>query len=95
MSTTGREFADTVALRALGWLAGNDELLPVFMGASGTTPEELRQRASDPEFLGSVLDFILMDDAWVVTFCDAAGLAYSEPMAARRALPGGAETHWT
>ncbi len=95
MSRSGREFAETIALRALGWLAGHDELLPVFLGASGTAPGDLRERATDADFLGSVLDFILMDDAWVMAFCDAAGLAYTEPLAARSALPGGAETHWT
>jgi hypothetical protein len=36
-----------------------------------------------------VLDFLLMDDAWVVAFCDAAGLPYEAPMRARAALPGG------
>ncbi len=91
----GRDFADTVALRALGWLVGNEELLPVFLGASGLAPDEIRQRAADPVFLRSVLDFLLMDDTWVVAFCDSAGLDYTDPMAARRALPGGEEAHWT
>jgi hypothetical protein len=55
----------------------------------------LRAGAGDPAFLGSVLDFLMMDDAWVVAFCDAAGIAYTVPMQARAALPGGAVTHWT
>lgn len=91
----GRDFAETVALKALGWLAGDEELLPVFLGASGIAAAELRARAAEPDFLVSVLDFVLMDDTWVVGFCDAAGYDYRLPMAARRALPGGAETHWT
>ncbi|MCB2129472.1 MAG: DUF3572 domain-containing protein [Rhodobacteraceae bacterium] len=91
----GRDYAETVAIRALGWLVGNDELRSVFLGASGLAPEELSQRAGDPDFLISVLDFILMDDAWITAFCDAEGLSYDVPMAARSALPGGAETHWT
>ena len=87
--------AETVALQALGWLAANDELLPVFMGASGASAADLRARATDPEFLGAVLDFLAMDDAWVIAFCDAAGLAYSDPQIARQALPGGGMVHWT
>ena len=90
-----REMAETVGLRALGWLAGHEELLPVFLGASGADLESLRAGAGDPAFLGSVLDFILMDDAWIVEFCDAAGLAYEAPREARHALPGGQERHWT
>lgn len=95
MSVSRHDFADTVALKALGWLVGHETLLPVFLGASGTAADDLRNRAADPDFLGSVLDFILMNDAWITAFCDAEGLAYSDPMAARQALPGGAETHWT
>ncbi len=90
-----QEFAETIALRALGWLAGNEELLPVFLGASGAGEDDLRAGARDPAFLGAVLDFLTMDDAWVVAFCDAEGLDYQEPLAARHALPGGAQMNWT
>lgn len=89
------EAAETIALQALGWIAGNDELLPVFLGASGASIDDLKTRAQDPEFLGALLDFLTMDDAWVMAFCDAAGLTYETPLAARQALPGGAQTHWT
>lgn len=90
-----RDSAETVGLRALGWLAANEDLLPVFLGASGASLDDLRSGAGDAAFLGSVLDFVLMDDAWVVAFCDAAGLGYEAPMRARAALPGGGEVHWT
>lgn len=90
-----QEQAETMALGCLAWLIGNDELLPVFLGATGVGEGELRDRAAEPEFLGSVLDFLLMDDAWVVECCDAQGLAYDVPMRARAALPGGEQVHWT
>jgi hypothetical protein len=90
-----RDAAETVGLRALAWLAGNDELLPVFLGSTGASLDDLRAGAGDAAFLGSVLDFVMMDDAWVVAFCDAAGLAYEAPMRARAALPGGGQVHWT
>lgn len=89
------EQAQTIALRALGWLASNEELLPVFLGASGASGAELAARAEDPEFLISVLDFLTMDDAWVIAFCDVHGLAYDQPLMARRGLPGGEEVSWT
>lgn len=87
--------AETVAVQALGWLAGNDDLLPVFLNATGASADDLRAQAAEPEFLGSVLDFLMMDDAWVIAFCDAAGLPYNVPMQARQLLPGGAQVHWT
>lgn len=90
-----QEAAETIALQALGWLAANDDLFPVFLGASGASAGDVAARAGDAEFLGAVLDFLLMDDAFVLAFCDAAGLAYALPMQARGSLPGGGQVHWT
>ncbi|MDO9637842.1 MAG: DUF3572 domain-containing protein [Pseudotabrizicola sp.] len=92
---TKRESAETLAIQALAWLVANEDLLPVFMGSTGLSADDLRSRATEPEFLGSVLDFLLMDDAWIVAFCDATGLRYDAPMLARAALPGGEALHWT
>lgn len=64
-------------------------------GASGAGADDLRNGATDPAFLGSVLDFVMMDDVWVVAFCDSAGLSYDAPMRARAALPGGEQVNWT
>ena len=90
-----REDAETVALKALTWLAGHETLLDVFMGSTGAGLDDLRAGAQDPDFLASVLDFILMDDAWVISFCDTEGIPYDHLMQARAALPGGQQVHWT
>ncbi len=90
-----RDTAEMIGLQAVAWLAANDELLPVFMGATGASEAEFRIGLEDPDFQGSVLDFLMMDDAWIVAFCDAAGLAYDVPMQVRAALPGGGQVHWT
>ncbi|MDX2485713.1 MAG: DUF3572 domain-containing protein [Pseudodonghicola sp.] len=87
--------AETLALTALAWLVGNEDLLPVFLGTTGLGEDDVRERARDPEFLASVLDFLMMDDAWVMAFCDASTTPYEHPMQARAALPGGAQVHWT
>ena len=89
------ERAETIAIQALGWLAGQEDLFGVFLGSTGTSLTDVKTRAAEPEFLGSVLDFLLMDDAWVRSFCDEAGLAYDLPFQARQHLPGGGEVHWT
>ena len=93
--TNSRNTADVTGLQALSWLAANDELLPVFLGATGATEQDLRDGVQDPGFLASVLDFILMDDAWVQAFCDAHDLSYDSPLRARQMLPGGQEVNWT
>lgn len=87
--------AELLGIKALGWLAANEELLPVFLGASGASLSDLRDRAQDPDFLGAVLDFLLMDDAWVMAFCESECLPYEKLAEARAALPGGQQMHWT
>ncbi len=89
------ENAETTALHVLGWLIADEELLPVFMGATGVDQDALRQSAGDAAFLGSVLDFLLMDDAWVIRACDALNLPYDRLSTARQVLPGGAQINWT
>lgn len=87
--------AQTIALKALGWLATNQELFPVFLSSTGAAVEDLAISAQDSVFLASVIEFILMDDAWVIAFCDAEGLAYEAPLHARGFLPGGEIWHFT
>ena len=53
-----REAAETIALRALVWLAQDDDLLGSFLGASGMSAGEVRMRAQDPDFMIAVLDFV-------------------------------------
>ena len=89
------EAAQVIALQALGWIAAEDEVFPLFLGATGASLGDLRARAADPDFLAAVLDFLLQDDRWVVAFCDAQGHPYAAPQSARAALPGGAVVNWT
>lgn len=86
---------ETIALQALAWIAGDAEMLTHFLNASGARPGDLAAAAQDADFLGSVLDFLLLEDGWVMAFCDGAGLAYEAPARARAALPGGRHEHWT
>ena len=90
-----KDQAETIALNALQWILGNDELRPVFMGSSGADENALHDMVKASENFLAVLDFLVMDDAWVIQFCDEFGLDYMTPMQARQALPGGGETNWT
>jgi len=90
-----QETAELLALQALGWLAANEELFSIFQGASGASEADIRSGARDAAFLGSVLEFLLQDDAWVVACCDHLGCGYDALSHARAALPGGQEVNWT
>lgn len=90
-----QELAETRALAVLGWIAGQDEIFPAFLGATGTSESDLRRRAGDPEFLAAVLDFVLMDDAWVIDCAAALGCPPEQMLHIRAALPGGDLPQWT
>jgi len=94
MSIT-QESAEVIGLQALAWLATNDDLLPSFLGTTGASEADLREKAGDPLFLGAVLDFLMMDDVWVMSFCDSINMPYERIMPIRAALPGGDQVHWT
>ncbi|MFZ2468690.1 MAG: DUF3572 domain-containing protein [Parvibaculum sedimenti] len=89
------EQAEIIAIQALGHIAGDDELLFAFFDITGLAPDDLRARAGEPEILGGVLDFLLMDEARLLAFCDAVDLRPELPGIARKVLPGGEEVHWT
>ena len=89
------EQAEVIALKGLAWLAGNDELCPIFLGSTGGSADDLSSQAADPAFQSSVLEFLTMDDAWVTAFCDTHDLKYDMPLRARYSLPGAENVNWT
>lgn len=87
--------AELIAIQALGHIASEEDLLYAFVDISGLSPDDLRSRAGEPEILGGVLDFILMDEHRLITFCETVRLHPEMPGIARKLLPGGEEVHWT
>ena len=87
--------SETLAIRALEFLASDEGAMAAFLGACGGTIETVKLRAGDAEFLGFVLDHLLQDDSAVVAFAASEGIAPEEVMRARAALPGGDAPHWT
>ncbi|MDO9058280.1 MAG: DUF3572 domain-containing protein [Bradyrhizobium sp.] len=81
-----REVAEIVAVQALSFIAGDPERLGLFLAESGIGPETLRHAAADPQFLASVLDFIMRDDATVKAFGDVSQLHPTNIAAAHQAL---------
>jgi hypothetical protein len=81
-----REVAEIVAVQALGFIAGEPERLGLFLVESGIGPETLRTAATDPQFLASVLDFVMRDDATVKAFAAASQLHPTNIAAAHQAL---------
>ena len=93
--TSNEESAEEIAIRVLGWLVANDELLPIFLNTTGASEVDIKNGLYDQYFLSSVLDFLTMNDDWVIACCDSLNIDYSEPLKARAAMPDGAHVHWT
>ncbi|MFN0114877.1 MAG: DUF3572 family protein [Paracoccaceae bacterium] len=87
--------ARQVAAEAVAFLAADVDALAAFLTASGLSPAELRAGAAAPSVLAGALDFILSDEALARQFSQALALPPGALQAARAALPGGDEPHWT
>ncbi|MDI9634421.1 DUF3572 domain-containing protein [Geitlerinema splendidum] len=84
-----KEKAEIIALQALSFIVRDDDLLERFLTNSGLTPDELKERVREPDFLGGILDEILCDDKDLLNFCNLSSLSPETIILARRALPGG------
>ncbi|CAN5604802.1 DUF3572 domain-containing protein [soil metagenome] len=90
-----RQAAEDIAREALIWLAAEPGRMARFLAETGAAPASLGGLARDPGFLGAVLDFVLADEARLLAFAAACGIAPDAPARARRAMPGGDLPHWT
>ncbi|CAM4211043.1 DUF3572 domain-containing protein [Palleronia rufa] len=90
-----QEHAQSLARDVVLWLVAEEDLLGIFMGATGCDASAIRAGVESPDFLASVLDFVLMDDRWILAFCAQSGTPPERVRQARQALPGGEEVHWT
>jgi len=87
--------AEKMAISALGWMANDVDVMGQFLGWSGASVDDLKHIAQAPEMLLAVIDFILLQDEWVIAASEEIGLPPEKFRTIREALPGGQETHWT
>jgi hypothetical protein len=83
-----REDAESVAIRALGYLAGDDSLMERFLALTGIGPGDVRAAAAEPGFLAAVLDHVASEESLLLAFAANAGIAPGAVAAARAALAG-------
>lgn len=81
-----RDQAESFAIQALGFLAGDPELLSRFLALTGIAPDSLRAAAAQAGFLGGVLAFVAGDEKTLTAFAAAAGAPPETVAAAHRAL---------
>jgi hypothetical protein len=67
------ENAETIAVEALTWLAGEPERLGRFIALSGLGPDNLRKAASTPGFLAAILDYLGSNESLLIAFAGESG----------------------
>ena len=80
--------AQTVAIRAVEFLAGDDERLGRFLALTGVGPTDMAAGLSEPAFLAAIPDHVMSDETLLFLFCEHTGLEPDLPGAARRRLAG-------
>jgi len=88
-----REEAEALAIRALGFVAADPELLPRFLAITGIEAQSIRRAASEPGFLAGVLQFILAHEPTLLRFAEETGTPPAAVGEALRALPLGDDDH--
>lgn len=81
--------AQSTAIAALAFIAGDPELLPRFLAVTGIEASSIRAAAGEPGFLAGVLDFLLAHEPSLVRFAETTGTPPETVLVARRSLPHG------
>jgi hypothetical protein len=91
--------AQDIAGDVLLWLCGQEELLGVFLSATGADVGDLRAGlqagAPDPGLSTAALDFVLMRDETVLDAAASLDLSPDRLAMAAAVLAGEAGRHWT
>jgi len=83
-----REAAESLAIQALTYLAGEPDRLGRFLALSGLGPEQVRLAAIEPGFLAGVLEYLSSDESLLLGFADHARVDPAEIARAQAALSG-------
>ena len=88
-----REEAEAVAIKALGFVAADPELLSRFLAITGIEATSIRQAALEPGFLAGVAQFVLAHEPTLMRFAEETGTPPEALGKALKALPTGDDNH--
>jgi hypothetical protein len=76
----------TLALSALGWTLAEPERAQRLLALTGLSPEDLRERLSDPGLLGAVLGFLEAHEPDLIGCAEGLGVKPLDLVEARQRL---------
>ena len=80
------EFSRSLAASALAFVASDPDRLRRFLDLTGLGPHNLRKAAEDPDFHGSVLEYVLADEQLLLRFASESELKPETVALAHQAL---------
>jgi hypothetical protein len=86
IADTNKADPETLALSALGWTLSEPDRAQRLLALTGLTPEDLRDRLSDPGLLAAVLGFLEAHEPDLVGCAEALGVTPADLVEARRRL---------
>ena len=82
-----KEQAEILALQMVQFVLREETTAVGFLQATGITPEDLRHRINEIDFLGGVIDYMLGREDLLVAFCAEREIEPASPARLRDALP--------
>lgn len=82
---------EVIAIKAVQFLSDSPKELGAFLVHAGIGPQTLKDVINTPEFLGGVLDFMVHNEALLLTFSETLGVKPQDVIKARLSFPGGEE----
>ena len=84
----GPEEATLIALKALAYIAQDENRLSRFLALTGVEADYVPSAASSPEFQAAVLEYLMTDETTLMAFCATEGIEAELPGRALRLLAG-------
>jgi hypothetical protein len=81
-----RDEAETIALSALSYITGHEEVLGRFLAMSGLEPGTIRHAAASPGFLAAILDYVASDEPLLLALAKELDARPERIMEAHRTL---------
>jgi len=78
--------AEIIAINALAYIAGEQDLLHRFLAVTGLQPADIHQMAGEPGFLAGVLDFLMDHESDLLAYASSINQSPKAFVAARDTL---------
>ncbi|MBL4842828.1 MULTISPECIES: DUF3572 domain-containing protein [Thalassospira] len=84
-----KEAAETLAIRAIAHIAGDDELLEGLFAQTGMGLDDLKAGITSNEVQLGAIDFLMSHEPFLMRFAEDSGYAPEDPARAQVILSGG------